>query len=678
MGKTKRPDWLLDVTQPLVIEGPGWRDRVEEVLALPRWFYPPDPEVKEFFDAVHAGKDPTPNSKLAAMVQEHVSQDLVAFLWHCTSIRDRDTRRRVRPDWTPGQLIIAWRVMQTIHLERPVRLDLLKVRQGGFSTGISNIGYWFAGFRKHIGGLQAAQDKDTTRQVFSYVKEVFEHQPEWLRPSKRYSSRLELLLEEPKEEERLAGNRGLESSLAAQTAGKDFLGTGQPIQLLHVSEIGKWHRVCDPEVTYTSVANAIQDQPGTVIIRESTAHGADTYWHREWKDSLKIGKSGWNGFTPVFLPWYLDPRNAIKCPPGIEWGDDDVDEFGDEVKLRELYDLTDDQLWWRRKTIQKQPSGVRKKTDLFCQEHPGTQAEAWLHAFGRYVDVETIMKLRERAEGFLAYRFQGELVHSRHRGKDLGFRSWTTKRPLGPFTIWERPNHKFDYVIGADVAEGLAGGDFSCALVYKRFPAHLELVAEWWGHAPTDIFAMNLWRLGWFYRTSTERGGEVPALLAWERTGPGAGIHAWLKNGNALDPLDAYPAGRQYRSMRVDRRKKLRDPAYGIATSRFSKRPMLDAWLEWAREGVVDCHRPMVDEAESLELDDRGHIDTGGKDRFMASVLAVWAHKTSPMLRITEPKAVEAPAWGSVAWADKLHEDREKTLAGRSGAYKEEILAHGE
>lgn len=673
MGKTSRPDWLLDTSLPLVIEGPEWRAKAAQVEALPRWFYKPAPEVQAFFESIDRDEKPLPNAALAKMVIDHVSRDLIAFLWYFTSVRDRDTRRRVRPKWTPGQLVFAWRTMQLVHEDKPVRLDLLKTRQSGNSTLISNILYWIVGFRPNIGGLQAAQDKDTTRQIHSYVKEVFEHQPEWMRPAKRYSSRLELLLEEPKEEERLAGNRGLESSIAAQTAGKDFLGTGQPIQVLQASEVGKWHKACDPATTYTSVANAIQDLPWTFIFRESTAHGAETYWHVEWRDALKMGRPGWSGFTPIFIPWYFDPRNRAKAPPGMELGTEDKHEFGNEVALKKLYDLDDDQLEWRRATIRKQPNTGRRKTDLFAQEHPGTQAEAWLHAHGRFVDVETLQLLRARSHKLDAFVWQGEMNHRRERGRDFSFKGWGVKRALGPLTIWEKPDPRFDYVIGADVAEGLADGDFSCAQVYKRFPSHLDLVAEWWGHAPTDIFAMNLWRLGWFYSTNVDGDKDVPALLAWERTGPGGNIHAWLKNGNVLDPTDAYPPHRQYRAVRVDRKKQVREPVFGVATSRWSKRPMLDTWVEWAREGNVLVHRPTVDEAESLEHDERGGIETGGKDRFMASVIAVWAHKTYPLLRITDPKESEEPAWGSVAWADKLEaEAREKSLNGED-LYEERL-----
>jgi hypothetical protein len=387
---------------------------------------------------------------------------------------------------------------------------------------------------------------------------------------------------------------------------------------------------------------------------------------------MRMGAAGWNNFTPVFLPWYFDPRNRIPMPPNTELDDNDADEFGNEVELKELYDLDNEQLEWRRAAIRKQPAGVRRKLHLFQQEHPGTQSEAWLFAFGKYVEHDTILKLRSLAEEKKGFWFQGDMEHRRDLGKDHPFRRWAKKRPLGPLTIWERPRVDREYIIGADVAEGLADGDFSCAKVYMRHPAYLKLVAEWWGHCSTDIFANIMWRLGWHF-ASRQDGGLVPAMLAWERTGPGAGIHGWLRSGNMADPTDSYPGGRQYRTMTLDKKKLKRDQKYGIPTTRMGKRPMLDMWVEWARDGAIDVIHADVDEADSLELDDRGIVDTGGKDRFMASVMAVYAHRTQPLLAFTEETKEDEPEFGTVAWADRIIEKGDEMRRERE-AQEEAVL----
>lgn len=668
-GRIALPDWLGDIHASLVIEGPLWRARARELKALPHWSVKPSRNVRAYFRVVdEAGvQPPSIPEDLAAEVKEHYERDLVAFLWYGTSIRDRDTRRRQKPVWQPGQIAIMWRVALTVRADLPVRLDLLKQRQGGFSTLFANIEYWIAGFHENIGALQAAQDKDTTRQLHSYVKEVYEMQPAWLRPPKRYSSRLELDLTEPDEERRLDGERGLESSITAQTAGKDFLGTGLPLQALHVSEIGKWHQVCAVEPTYTSVVNAIQDLPFTFIFRESTAHGADTYWHREWKASMRIGLPGWNGHVPVFCPWYLDDRNRRPAPPHMALEEEEHGEFGNEVALTRDYDLDNDQLMWRRGAIRKQPSGVRPKKELFKQEHPASEAEAWLFAGGKFVGAEVIQAMKADAYLRPAIIWQGVIEHRREDGIDLSWKRWSHKRASGPFTVWKWPSPEYEHLISADVSEGLSDGDMSCAKVWRRYADRLVQVAEWWGTVPTDEFAQLLWRLGWFYRCRSHVG-SLPALLAWERTGPGSGIHGWLRSGNLKDPTDSYPSGRMFRMMRHGRAKTTREMVFGVSTSKHNKRLLLDMWLEWARDGRIDSLVPDVLEADSLELDDRGGVDTGGRDRMMASVIGVYAHRSSQML-VFPPDATkkQSAAWGTVAWADEIEKEGKERRAREIG-----------
>ena len=104
------PDWLGDLNSPLVIEGPIWRQRVVEIEDLPRWSREPTEDVRRYFELVRK-KGTIPSDvpeDLAQAVAAHFKADLVAFMWHGTSIRDRDTRRRIVPHWQPGQTASPW------------------------------------------------------------------------------------------------------------------------------------------------------------------------------------------------------------------------------------------------------------------------------------------------------------------------------------------------------------------------------------------------------------------------------------------------------------------------------------------------------------------------------------------------------------------------------------------
>jgi hypothetical protein len=70
--------------------------------------------------------------------------------------------------------------------------------------------------------------------------------------------------------------------------------------------------------------------------------------------------------------------------------------------------------------------------------------------------------------------------------------------------IWQMPEEGESYYIGADVAHGLEGGNFSCAQVIKigRGPEPDTQVAEWHGWINPDPYADVLAGLGWLYNTA--------------------------------------------------------------------------------------------------------------------------------------------------------------------------------
>ena len=60
--------------------------------------------------------------------------------------------------------------------------------------------------------------------------------------------------------------------------------------------------------------------------------------------------------------------------------------------------------------------------------------------------------------------------------------------------MWKEPKKGEFYCIGADVAEGLAHGDYSCGLVGDE---NFEVVAMWHGHTDPDLFGDELYKLAY-------------------------------------------------------------------------------------------------------------------------------------------------------------------------------------
>ena len=58
----------------------------------------------------------------------------------------------------------------------------------------------------------------------------------------------------------------------------------------------------------------------------------------------KKAEQGLNDYVPVFLPWYMTLEYTMKSPK-------DFVKTKEEEALAELYNLTNDQLYWRRMKI---------------------------------------------------------------------------------------------------------------------------------------------------------------------------------------------------------------------------------------------------------------------------------------------------------------------------------------
>jgi hypothetical protein len=682
--------WLLDTKAPIVIHDKTWRKKQRAVLLRPRWAHEPKPNVRAWLEYRYATRDPSKTTDLPEValadrvddVREHLTKDFVAFLFACSVFADRNTRKLMRGELTPGQLVLAWRVQAMLDAGVPIRIVFLKVRQAGSSWFWNQFTYWYMGFRENRGVLVLSHEKPTTEQIFGYLRDAYVNMPDELRPHFEHSSTTKLNLNEPMAK-RTKGARGLNSQAVVLTAANKLGGTGFPTQGLIASEAGRYHLVSDVEKLMTSIGGGIQeDQPDTFKIIESTAFGAHTWFHKECEAArVGHGNPGWNTYTFIFIPWFFDPRNAVKRTSLTldDLGTSEKDEFGDERALMERFDLTLEQLEWRQQRIAAMPDDGRSKIDLFKQDFPATPEEAWLYAHGKAFAAEFIATLRARVDAeALKPIFVGDMQHQRKLGTDLVYladgrheNEWLMRRPYGPLRIYLLPNPRYDHLVGADVALGITGGDRSCFKVYRRVDEDkksMRLAAEWYGLAEEDQFAHMLWRIGWFYSCGwgTQR---TPAMLAWEATGAGASIARWLRKGeNPESQNDPYPASRMFRKQSSDKIKNRFDMRYGIQTTGQSKPVILSEFVKAARADELQLISEDVDEAETLERDERDKIDTHGKDRFMAVAMAAFAAVTTPIYWGVEEEKKEAPKKYTGAWFRQQREIRDAVRAS-TGSY---------
>jgi hypothetical protein len=176
--------------------------------------------------------------------------------------------------------------------------------------------------------------------------------------------------------------------------------------------------------------------------------------------------------------------------------------------------------------------------------------------------------------------------------------------------IWKEPQEDNYYSIGADTAEGLVSGDFTCAEVFDK--KNYEQVAEWHGKCPPDLFAYELAKLGTYYNM---------AKLVVE------------SNNHGLTTL-SYLKGMYYNiyyKRQLDQRTSRETNQLGFRTTGRTKPILIDEFNKLFRENELKINgKELLTEMSTYAEDDDGKMGAMHNcfdDRIMAACLSVMGLK---------------------------------------------------
>lgn len=305
----------------------------------------------------------------------------------------------------------------------------------------------------------------------------------------------------------------------------------------------------NPEEAWASI-EPIADVGGRVICL-STAKGEGNIFYNLWQGS----QNGTNRFKGIFFPW---SANADR-----------------------------DQSWYDAQALELPPWQLH-------QEYPSNPEEAFIRSGRPVFDTEALSKLRteEPKKGF-----NKKLSDVRN--------SYMFESSGGPLSIWSLPQFGGVYTIGADVAEGLAKGDYSSAHVIDAKSG--LIVAHWHGHVDPDKFGEEvLLSLGYFYNQ---------ALIGVESNNHG------LTTLTALNKANYYNL---YRQRRLNQRHAEATEALGWRTTSLTKPLAIDELSANLRDGVLDLRcSSTIAELKTFVRDDNGSMHgSPHDDRVMSLAIA--------------------------------------------------------
>jgi hypothetical protein len=358
---------------------------------------------------------------------------------------------------------------------------ILKARQQGMSTATE--GVFFKAITIGMPGdtpyqktaMVISYDEDSAQTINEMSDRFYQHLPNELKPMKRNSRGKGLILENPTNvQAEFEKNPGLQSKFIIDTANNLYAGSGKTINYVHISELPKWGK---PEETMKSLMQSVPDK-NAIVVLESTANGAGDYFHQLWQQA----ENGENDYIPLFLPWFTHKEYTIIFQSESDKSVMAATLDEEEKQLIQLFNVTLEQLNWRRNIIKNKCKG---SVDTFHQEYPSTAEEAFLTSGRPRFDIPT---LRE----YLKQCVDGQRGHLESKGGKVNF----ILDANGYIEVWHPPKEGREYFIGGDVAKGLIQGDYSAAPVYD---SNYNMQALWHGHIDPDLFGDQLDLLGRWY-----------------------------------------------------------------------------------------------------------------------------------------------------------------------------------
>lgn len=330
---------------------------------------------------------------------------------------------------------------------------ILKARQLGVTELALAYAFHCVRFIPSFDVLVLSKKEPDAQDMIARVRFMNEHLPDWLRVEEKTPAIDRALL-------------GKDNESVFQVLHVDNSGRTHPSKILSLPAtkdaghslrarlviLDEWARQFYAESIYGGIKSTVEFGQ---VIGISTANGLGNFYHQMWEQAQKKE----NTFYAIFLPWWLRPGR--------------------------------DQVWYEREA-KDMPKW------LLHQNYPATASEAFIQTGRPVYEPEVIDAHAARLE---------------------------QEQPLGyedepGLTIYEWPcydlatREETDYLIAADVAEGLEGGDYDAAVVLNR--ATGAEVAELRGQWSPEVYAAKLDKLGHLYfqaKIAVERNNHGHAVL---------------------------------------------------------------------------------------------------------------------------------------------------------------------
>ena len=430
-----------------------------------------------------------------------IRKDFYRYCKNNLKIKDKDANIVPFVPNEPQRVLIDY-VLLCIKEQRPVKAIILKARQMGLSTAVEAIIYWWTSTNKNINSVIIGHEESSSKNLYMMFRRYYDHTNTLFKPSIRYNTRTDLSFERFDDTGKQVG---LGSSIKTATAGNRAAGRSDTINLLHASELGEWE---NGEELVASLLETVPDKPvmpkPSMMFLESTAKGRGNYFHKEFVNAVK----GLNNFEPFFFPWWVldeyERDHDLPIGETSEYEDFLIDlmKKGHDVAGKHI-SVNPDHIPAKIHFYRRKAKNFESTPERLTQEYPSTWQEAFIASGKNVFSAIALQEMEKDAMPEDEHEYYKITPGESHEDYSLERVPYEKQEKLddftykGPLKVWGHPIPGREYVLGADVAEGLATGDFSVAEVVDT--STMETVARWRGHIDPDKFGEIIGSLGTLY-----------------------------------------------------------------------------------------------------------------------------------------------------------------------------------
>lgn len=399
------------------------------------------------------------------------------------------------------------------------KLILLKSRQVGGTTDTAMFNLDIMLNLKMAYGLILAHDGDTTPIIYEKYRLAYHNLPDAIQIVKDDGTEIlnsegnPLIVPIKPETEAFSGYQlkfsdMTQSRVLVRTAGGGAnVSRGDTLNFCHLSE-GAYYDYFDDVLI--SINQTMSDESFAYSVIESTANGVSGKgegFYKFWKTSVKEWKNFKNGTTdtfegyrPIFIPWYKLKEYRKPLVNGqlinidnINWHHSENKE--DFLKMEEklVEEVFDDKqegleaINWYRWCIKE---NCKFDINEAKREYPTTPEQAFITSDKCFFDTPSLFVVKETFETEGEKEFQKGYINDNYQ---------FVEQKYGELKIWEHPQklYKNRYVVSVDPSEGREDGDYSVIMVFDRLEE--KFVAKWYGSLKEDLIADELLKIAYYY-----------------------------------------------------------------------------------------------------------------------------------------------------------------------------------